>query len=498
MTEHIYGIDYEIPSRPLQTEIAGHELPKKAQKFRRVQIPDIFDDLEFDAEENPIYTPDQIAFINRELDRIEHGYWFFNNGKATYITGLHYFYLNYWTLESGGKPDYRACDRRYFYFQDYCERKSYIDGILRGKKRREGATSQAAASIMKDSISIEKAFCGIVSKTGQDAEAVFLDMIMPGYHALPIFLKPRCEDEETKTRLVFNRKKEKSRKKEKRKGQVHEDSRGIGSKIEYRNTKLNSFDSGRKTKILIDECFGKGTKILCEGFVFKNIEDIKEGEYVIVEGGKLVRVAATGSGLDNMYLIKQPRSEDYVVSSRHKLYLEQRCSVSSIKDDGIKLMTPEEYINLDSYRKRTTYGVRSSGLEFDRKFDAFDPYIVGLWLGDGFSDAGVFIINEQDDPEILEYLKEYSKTNGFKLRKIMLIISICIIFLTEWQGGEKMTLLLRWKTKAFSGANKRKFLSLFFSALDHADCKCLPELLIPTVTNQKVKIYMKLPCQAGC
>ena len=418
MIEHIYGIDYKIPDQPAKSLISGFDLEKKKQKFYRTEIPEFFDDLDFDDEGTPIYTEEQAAFVNAELDRIDLGYWFYNNGKATYITGLHYFYLNYWTLENGERPQYRAADRRYFLFQDYCEKKSYIDGIIRGKKRREGATSQATASLMKDSITIAKAFCGIVSKTGPDAEAVFLDMIMPGYRELPIFLKPRCYDEEAQSKLWFVKKKSRTTKTAKKKGQVHEESRGLGSKIEIRNTKLNSFDSGRKTKMLIDECFGKGTKILCSGFIFKNIEDIRIGDRVIVEGGKELEVARTFSGDDVMYEIEQPRSKNYIVSSRHRLYLEQRCSVKSIHDDGIKIMTPEEYLSLDKYRKRTTYGVRSAGLDFDKKFDQFDPYIVGLWLGDGFSDSATFVINEADDQEILTYLKEFADTNGYKLTRV--------------------------------------------------------------------------------
>lgn len=251
---HIYGVDIELPSMPDKSKIDGYGKYRKEQKFVRVKIPDIFDDLEYSEDDEPLYDLEHNEFIDRELDRIDNGYWFINCGTPTYITGLHYFYLNYWVLENGMMPDYRDCDRRYFLFQNFCEKQNYIDGIIRAKKRREGATSQASADLVKTAISEERAFCGIVSKTGKDAKTVFLSMIRNGYQSLPIFLQPRIEDEDSQEKLVFRKPKDRSKKgKQRQKGQVRQTSKGLGSIIDYRNTMLNSYDSGRLTKALVEE-----------------------------------------------------------------------------------------------------------------------------------------------------------------------------------------------------------------------------------------------------
>ena len=42
--EEIYGIKYKIPDEPNKTEIDGHNLPKKEQKFREVVIPSHFEE----------------------------------------------------------------------------------------------------------------------------------------------------------------------------------------------------------------------------------------------------------------------------------------------------------------------------------------------------------------------------------------------------------------------------------------------------------------------
>lgn len=244
--EHqVYGITYKTPDIPKRIS--------KGNKFNRIQIPQAFEELEFYDDGNAVYSDEQAEFIKSEWTKINNGYWFYNNGEPTYITGLHYFYLNYWTLEDGNFPDYRDVDRRYFYYQEYCEKLPQCYGIIRIKKRREGATSQATCYLVWKAITQRKSFCGIVSKTGKDASDAFVYMVMNGYRNLPVFFKPRAEDEETKTELVFRKKKDKRRAKGREKGQVFDDDIGLESKISFKNTALNSYDSGRVTALLLDE-----------------------------------------------------------------------------------------------------------------------------------------------------------------------------------------------------------------------------------------------------
>jgi hypothetical protein len=256
-TYNIYGIDYECPETP--SVIDGSQFANCEQYFRRTEVPSSFEDLEFDEDGNAVYDDDHIEFITKEVDKIKNGYWFMNDGEPTYINGLHYFYLNYWTLENGDMPDYRDVDRRYFYFQEYCEADMQCYGIIRIKKRREGATSQATCYLVWKAITQKKSFCGIISKTGKDASDAFIYMVMNGYRNLPVFLKPRVEDEDTKTELVFRKKKDKRKAKVRDKGQIYDSDIGLESKINFKNTALNSYDSGRVSALLMDEA-GKWPK----------------------------------------------------------------------------------------------------------------------------------------------------------------------------------------------------------------------------------------------
>ncbi len=61
------------------------------------------------------YNPELQEYRNQEWDRRLNGFWFYNNGKPTYITGLHYFYLVHWKIDVG-YPDFRVTDLEFFYF----------------------------------------------------------------------------------------------------------------------------------------------------------------------------------------------------------------------------------------------------------------------------------------------------------------------------------------------------------------------------------------------
>ena len=138
----IYGSSIRLPEQPPIEQIDGFDLPKTEQKWRRKELPSFFNKVEYDKEHNLILTKDQEEYARKEVQRCKRGFWFFNNGVPTYITGKNYFYLQWWKLEDDIYADYRDTDRRYFLFLDYWEKRESCIGVVRAKKRREGATSQ--------------------------------------------------------------------------------------------------------------------------------------------------------------------------------------------------------------------------------------------------------------------------------------------------------------------------------------------------------------------
>lgn len=240
----VYGSLVYTPDNPLETIIAGWGKDSSEQLWQRRELPSIFKNIEYDEDGNALLTPEQEQFAREEVIKCKEGYWFFNNGQPTYITGKHYFYLNWWKLEDDIYPEYRDTDRRYFLFLNYWEHVLWCLGIFRGKKRREGASSQATSNLVYECIFYTNSNCGLVSKTQTDSRNTFTDMVRHGYNQCPIFLKPRqLNRADSVTELAFATRL--------KNGDASDG--GQKSKINYRAPVLNAYDSGRMTRLLADE-----------------------------------------------------------------------------------------------------------------------------------------------------------------------------------------------------------------------------------------------------
>jgi len=240
----VYGSLITLPDNDKSyVETWGTDNPK-LQKWRRKELPDYFDGVTKDEDGNALLSAKQSEYAKEEVRRCKEGFYFMSNGVLTYITGKHYFYLQWWKLEDDIYPDYRDADRRYFLFLNYWEFVLWCLGIFRGKKRREGASSQATSNLIYECIFYTNSNCGLVSKTQIDSRDTFTDMAAFGYQQLPIFLKPRQLNREgSVTELVFAAKIDKK----------NSNSKGLRSKINYRAPVLNAYDRGRMSRILADE-----------------------------------------------------------------------------------------------------------------------------------------------------------------------------------------------------------------------------------------------------
>ena len=75
----------------------------------------------FDWEEYPAEFKEKwYDYIDNEFTKREQGFWFYNNGIDTYITGTHYMYLQ-WSKIDIGAPDFREANRLFFIFWEACK-----------------------------------------------------------------------------------------------------------------------------------------------------------------------------------------------------------------------------------------------------------------------------------------------------------------------------------------------------------------------------------------
>lgn len=248
----IYNTKIQLPelTNDISVEDWG-ESDIKEQYWRRRELPSFFELVEYDKEGNALLTEQQRIYAVEEVRRCKEGFWFMNNGEATYITGKHYFYLMWWKLEDDIYPEYRDTDRRYFLYLNHWENVPWCLGIIRGKKRREGATSQETSNLIYECIFFRNSFCGLVSKTEKDGKITFTNMVAFGYRQLPVFLKPKqLNNKDSVSELVFAHKSVTTRGE---KGSVIDSDTGHRSRVDYRAPGKNSYDSGRLSRGLFDE-----------------------------------------------------------------------------------------------------------------------------------------------------------------------------------------------------------------------------------------------------
>jgi len=211
----------------------------------------------FDWEEYPIdFKEKWFDYIDEEFKKRDEGYWFYNNGIPTYITGTHYMYLQ-WSKIDVGAPDYREANRLFFIFWEACKADSRCYGMCYLKNRRSGFSFMSSAELVNQATISSDARFGILSKTGADAKKMFTDKVVPISVNYPFFFKPIQDGmDRPKTELAYRVPASKlTRRKLESKEQLKE-LQGLDTTIDWKNTGDNSYD-GEKLKILAHDESGK-------------------------------------------------------------------------------------------------------------------------------------------------------------------------------------------------------------------------------------------------
>lgn len=157
-------------------------------------------------------------------------------------------------------------------------------------------------------------------------------------------------------------------------------------------------------------CHRKGTLILMADGKFKKVENILEGDFVLGIDNKPKKVNTLFRGIDYMYRVEQTRGEDYYTTGDHLLYLINR-DANVAQKNKLRLTKTKNWLDFSINQKRTFVGVKANEpVVFYNNFlePTLEPYFLGIWLGDGYRDKPGLIVNQTRDPEIIDYLNEFS------------------------------------------------------------------------------------------
>ena len=211
----------------------------------------------FDWEEYPTdFKEKWFDYIDNEFRKREEGYWFFNNGKPTYITGTHYMYLQ-WSKIDVGAADYREANRLFFIFWEACKADNRCYGMCYLKNRRSGFSFMSSAELVNQATISSDARFGILSKSGADAKKMFTDKVVPISVNYPFFFKPIQDGmDRPKTELAYRVPASKLTRRKLDDNIKLKELQGLDTTIDWKNTGDNSYD-GEKLKILAHDESGK-------------------------------------------------------------------------------------------------------------------------------------------------------------------------------------------------------------------------------------------------
>lgn len=210
------------------------------------------------------------------------------------------------------------------------------------------------------------------------------------------------------------------------------------------------------------KCHGKDTPIMMSDGSIKMVQDIKQGDLLMGDDSTPRKVLSLTGGIENLYKIEQKNGgDDYIVNESHILSLKNtsETSIHKNKINGIDYIigkwfdnktikyksksfryTPEtendvrkqcrcyldklkietkvdiplvDYLKFSNTRKKELKGYRVS-VDFHDKSVEFDPYFLGLWLGDVSSNEPAIT---NTDKEIVDYLYKEFPDYDFRISK---------------------------------------------------------------------------------
>lgn len=158
-------------------------------------------------------------------------------------------------------------------------------------------------------------------------------------------------------------------------------------------------------------CHPRGTEVIMYDGTLKKVEEVQLGDELMGPDSTVRIVEQLCRNRQEMVKIIPNKGKSFVVNLDHEL------SLINVDTKKTILISLRNY-----FKKNKTFKKRHllyrTGVEFDAKFQKpleIDPYILGLWLGDGTSSSNRFYTM---DKEVISSLENYANSLGLELRKV--------------------------------------------------------------------------------
>lgn len=267
---------WQSPPIPKDSDILYHELPKAKQYWRRqTDIPDIFtgygpitkvnadvtewterDGHRMLASLSKEDTKLLWYYLDREMRRRRDGLWFYNNGEPTYLTGDHYFILQwckmYQNLDGGEYGSYREFQANFLYFVDLVEKDSNCIGGYIIKPKKTGITLLVAYMFLNRATLYDNKNYGMMSNSHDVCKATSMTYFKHALEGLPYVMLPAVNTD-NKEEIVFDNPSRKNTGTVASQMKVLGNGKGLKNKLKIRPTREDAFDSVIYNLINLDE-----------------------------------------------------------------------------------------------------------------------------------------------------------------------------------------------------------------------------------------------------
>lgn len=466
-----------LPDAPKPSEIINYGLEPKDQYFKRVFIPPAVRRLNYvtraEAFEAASKNPDIGKFVRMMWDKRMNGEFQYINGVPTYITGLNWFYLNFFPVD-GQILDYRDTDKQYWYWRQFCviEDTECYGGVL-FTNRRSGKSAKAGCEMLEHATRTRNTGHGIQSKSDDDAKAMFKNFIVNPWRKLPWFFAPIFDGNTNPTEKIEFIEPRSSGKKDM--SDIANGAEPLESWINFQPNVPIAYDGRKLHKYILDEAgkFEKGDPkavwdkvkmclkmenlIIGKALITTTVEEMEKGGgakfkkiWDDSDTAKRNNIGQTVSGLVPFFI---PAKQNYLFgaygesivgdpTAQQQKYLYDKYIVNKKKPDQAKALSKmgaeellsseekgiEDYYDRLSFVRKYPNTIKSAftssfkGCHFDKeKLDAqieilqySNPYIVRRgnfeWLGNK-KDTRVIFTECKDGKFEVSYLPPDEKTN---------------------------------------------------------------------------------------
>jgi hypothetical protein len=279
----IEGLECHLPKQPKLSEISGYSLKKKDQKWSRTTLPENHDErriaeakeqekqrklvIEGKATHITYFDPVLERFRRQEWRRRLLGHWFMLNGKPIYLTGAHYFYLN-WCKPDSGFPTFYHTQLKRFYFRQYCYEDPKCLGYFVVGQRGWGKSTEEIACMIENLTRPPHGRRGAIQSKNEDEakRVLFEEKAVIIYNNLPEFFQPESNHgTQPKGRMLWEQKG--STKTENRRLLIEDFQ--LNNSLTPVSSSATALDSGSYADVLNDE-LGKTTEVDVDDRMQKN------------------------------------------------------------------------------------------------------------------------------------------------------------------------------------------------------------------------------------